>query len=794
MTVAAKEARGGLVGTSVPRIEDEALLRGLGRFMDDLEPVANCHHAAVVRSPHAHARIRAIETTRALAVPGVTGVLTGAEVRDLTKPFTAACPSPVPYYAAAADTARFAGEPVAVVVARDRYVAEDAAALVEVDYEPLAPVMDALAATARDDALASDRSFAYGDVEAAFAAAHLVVRERFRFPRWSGTPMECAGVVAQWDHARDSLTAWCNFQGPFTVHSVAAAALGLPGARLRLVTPPDSGGSFGIKAGVISAVVLMGVASRKLGVPVKWIEDRLEHLAASQAATERTTDIEAAFAADGELLALRMDCVEDLGAYVRAPEPATLYRMHGCLNGAYRVRNVAVRNRAVLTNRCPSGLNRGFGGPQHYLPIEGAMAIAARRLGLDPTELARRNLIRAEDHPYETPSGGLYASGDYEGCLDAALDLAGYDAWRERRAAARAQGRLVGVGLACIVEPSISNMGYVTLVQPADERARALPKSGNAEGATIVVDPLGGVTVALATTPQGQGHATVAAQIVADTLGLALDNVTVRTDVDTQTSAWTVASGSYSSRFSGVGAGAVLRAAERIAAKARLIAAPQLGCDLDDVELRDGAAFARHDPEARVSWRRIAGVAHWDPFDLPDGVEPGLAATVFYATPGLPAPDAGDRLPPSGENGFVVDLALVEVDRDTGRLDVLDYVCVHDAGRLLHPAMAMGQVRGGLAHGAGAALQERVVYGADGALLTPTFKEYLCPTPSDLPHPRIAHRETPSPVTPLGAKGLGEGTTMSAPCALHNATLDALGADAPLELPLSPARLWERLP
>src|ERR671939_59743 len=297
------------VGRPLERFEDDSLLRGAGRFLDDLDPAPGAHHAAVLRSPHAHARIVRLDAA--------------------------------------------AGAP----------------------------------------SLVSERRFAYGDPDGAFARAAVVVRERLAFPRWTCAPMECAGVVARWDHADDSLTAWTNFQGPFTLHSVAAAALGLSGARLRLVTPPDSGGSFGVKAAVYAAVVLMGLASRKLGVPVRWIEDRRESLAAGGASTQRTTDIEAAFTDDGELIGLRLDVVEDVGAYVRAPEPATLYRMHGALSGAYRVRNVAVRNRVVLTNRAPTTLNRGFGGPQHYLPIEGAMAIAARRLGLDPVELARRNLI-----------------------------------------------------------------------------------------------------------------------------------------------------------------------------------------------------------------------------------------------------------------------------------------------------------------------------------------------------------------------------------------------------------------
>jgi 2-furoyl-CoA dehydrogenase large subunit len=779
------------IGRPLERLEDEALLRGDGRFIDDLDPVPGAAHAAVLRCQVAHARV-SVDASAALELPGVVGVLTGEDVAALSRPFPAGVDSPIPYRAAAHEVARYAGEPLAVVVASDRYVAEDALELIEVEYDPLEPVLDPLAAAELPGLVASDRSFSYGDPDRAFADAELVVRGRYAFPRWSCTPVECYGVVADWDHGSGSLTAWANFQGPFTLHTVAAAALGLPGSKLRLITPPDSGGSYGIKSTVYVYVVLMGLASRKLEVPVRWIEDRLEHLAGSSGATARVTDVEAAFSGDGELLGLRYDVVEDVGAYVRAPEPATLYRMHGSLSGAYRVRNVAVRNRVVMTNRCPTGLNRGFGGPQLYLALERTMATAARKLGIDPAELARRNLVRRADFPYRTPTGGLYDSGDYEACLDDVLRLARYDERREEQARAREQGRLVGIGLACVVEPSVSNMGYISLARTAEERARELPKSGNAEGAAVLVSPLAGVTVRVATTPQGQGHRTVCAQIVADTLGVAPHEVEVTADVDTHVSPWTVASGNYSSRFSGVGTGAVLAAAELVAEKMRTIAAHQLECAPEDVQLADGRASVRGSPERSVSIKRIAGAAHWSPESLPPGAEAGLQATAYYSAPNLDPPDEQDRVASSACHGFVVDVAVVEVDPQTGKVRVLEYASVHDAGRLLNPLIVDGQVRGGFAHGAAAALFERTVYDADGNLLTATFMDYLCPTAPDLPPLTSAHRETPSPYTPLGAKGLGEGTTMSAPAALANAVADALGCDT-VELPLTAPRVWELL-
>jgi 2-furoyl-CoA dehydrogenase large subunit len=758
------------VGQSVLRVEDEALLRGEGRFIDDLQPLPNAYHAAIVRSQLAHARV-AVDASAALAAPGVVGVLTGADVAALSRPFPAGIDSPIPFYSAAVDTARYAGEPLAVVVARDRYVAEDAAELVAVDYNELEPVLDPVA-SADTAACIHDRRFHYGDVDEALATAELVVRETFRFPRFSCTPVECYGVSARWEQASGTLTAWANFQGPFTLLSVAAAALGLRGSQLRLLTPPDSGGSFGIKSSVFTYVVLIGLAARKLGVPVTWIEDRLEHLAGSACSTGRVTTIEAGFKRDGALVALRYDAIEDVGAYVRAPEPATLYRMHGSLSGAYRVQNVAARNRVVLTNTLPSGLNRGFGGPQLYFGLERTLAIAARRLGLDPAEVARRNLVRADELPYRTPTGGLYDSGDYEACLDDALALARWSERRSEAEAARGDGRLLGVGLACVVEPSISNMGYVTLAQTAVERAGALPKSGNAEGALVSVDPLGGVTVRLGSTPQGQGHRTVCAQVVADELGIEPQQVQVLSEMDTATVPWTVASGNYSSRFSGVAVGAVQAAARKLRQKVD--------------------AVREHLGEPGLPLRRVAGIVHWNPASLPEGMEPGLSATAFWSAPNLDPPDAEDRVASSAAHGFLADVAVVEVERATGEVRVLDYVTVHDAGRLLNPLLADGQVSGGFAHGAAAALHERHAWDEEGSLMTASFVDYLAPAGPDVPPLRIAHRSTPSPFTALGAKGLGEGNTMSAPAAIANAVADALGRDD-IEPPLTPPRVWELL-
>ena len=788
----------GHVGRSALRIEDDALLRGQGWFVDDLDPLPNTGVAAIVRSPFAHARIGEIDVSAALALPGVIGVVTGADVAAHSRPFGSALGPGIVHHAAAVDIARYVGEPVCVVVARDRYIAEDAAERVLVDYEPL-PVAASVEAALAEDApvlhealgsnVAGDRSYSYGDPEAAFAGAAHVVRERFRHPRSSATPVECYGVIAHWQAG--SVTAWANFQGPFTLHGVAAAALGIPGARLRLLTPSESGGSFGTKAAVLHAVVLMAIASRCLGVPVRWTEDRGEHLLAASMATERRSEVEASFDAAGRLLGLRLDLIDEVGAYVRAPEPATLYRMHGCLTGAYDVQHLAVRSRVVVTNRAPSGLNRGFGGPQLYSALERTMHIAARRLGIDPAELARRNLVRAAQMPYRAAAGAVYDSGDYLACLERALELAGYDELRTGQASARAEGRLLGIGLACVVEPSVSNMGYITLAQTAEERATGLPKSGNAEGVTIAMGAHGGVTLRITTTPQGQGHRTVAAQVAADVLGLEPGQIDVRTDADTSANPWTVSSGNYSSRFAAMGASAVHLAASRLADRLRALAAPVLACAEHEVELSGGVARVRGDEARSVSIRRLAGAAHWHPSDLAGLAAEGLALTVTYTLPISP-PGEDDRVNSSACYGFIADVCVVEIDPETAEIAVRSYVTVHDAGRLLNPMLADGQIRGGLAHGLGAALLEEHRYDEDGNLMTATFLDYLPPTATELPRVVTDHLESPSPLTPLGAKGLGEGNTMSAPAAIANAVADALGIDS-IELPATPQRIWELL-
>jgi 2-furoyl-CoA dehydrogenase large subunit len=792
----------GAIGAAMPRLEDDALLRGVGRYADDLGGKPGMLHAAFLRSPHPHARLVSIDASAALSLPGVACVLTGDDVRRWSKPFVVGVRQRMDHWCLAVDRVRYVGEPVALVIARDRYLAEDALDHIEVHYAPLPPVvdiegaLDAAAEVLHDTVggnLVSDRRFRYGDPEAAFAQAVHRVSIDVDYPRNSGTPIECGVVIAEHrpgdlDGTRYDVLS--NFMGPFSLHAVMALALQVPGAHLRHRSARDSGGSFGVKQALFPAIVALCLAARKAGAPVKWVEDRLEHLCAAASSTARRTRLEAAVTAQGRILALDWDQIEDCGAYLRAPEPATLYRMHGLLTGAYAIEHLAVRNRVVLTNRMPTGLVRGFGGPQVYFALERLIDRIAVVVGIDPIELRRRNFVAA--FPYQAAAGALLDSGDYARAVDLGRGEGRWEDLLSRRSNARADGRLYGIGCAAIVEPSISNMGYITTALTAQERERAGAKNGAVTSATVSVDPLGAVSVTADSTPAGQGHATVLAQVVAEVLGLVPSQVTVNLELDTQKDAWSVAAGNYSSRFAGAVAGTAWLAARRVHARMSACAAAELGVGAETLVFADGRIYPDGQPGRALAFRRVAGQFHWSPAQLPGDALAGLRETATWSAPTLAAPDAEDRINGSAAYGFVFDLCGVEVDRDTGQVRIDRYITTHDAGRLLNPALANGQVRGSFAHGVGAALYEELAYAEDGAFLAGTFADYLVPTACETPDPVILHLESPSPFTPLGAKGIGEGNSMSTPVTIANAVADALGV-RDLRLPLTPRRVLDLL-
>jgi len=781
---------------TLKRVEDFALVSGQGRFADDLPVRTGTLHAAILRAPLAHAEIGGVDTTAALAIPGVAGVLTGAEVQAATRPFPVAVKTGMAQYCLAVDRVRYAGEPVAIATAQTRALAEDAIEAIEVEYRGLPAVVDPVAA-AHPDApvlhpavgsnIVHERRFRYGDPEAAFAAAPHRVEISTEYPRNAPSPIECYVVIAEYLPGEGAYEVTVNFQGPLAMHPVMALALGVPANRLRLKTPPDSGGSFGAKHAVFPYIVLLALAARQAGRPVKWVETRLEHLSGATSATNRVTTLSAAVEADGRITALDWDQLEDCGAYLRAPEPATLYRMHGNMTGAYAIPNLAIRNRVVATNKTPSGLVRGFGGPQVYFALERLVARIAETLRLDPLDVVRRNLVGR--FPHRCPAGAVLDSGDYQRAVDQAVADGGLAELRALRDGARREGRLYGIGFAAVVEPSISNMGYITAALTPDERRAAGPKGGAQAMATVALDPLGGVSVAVDSLPQGQGHRTVVAEVVARAFGLDPGAVRVEATLDTARDAWSIAAGNYSSRFAGATAGAAHLAAIRLRDKLARIAAPLLNLRPDELVFAAGRIGAGGNPKNSVSFARTAAASHWAPETVP---ETALRETVAWSPETLAAPNEADEINSSAAHGFVFDFCGVEIDRNTGIVRIDRYVTMHDAGTILNSTLFDGQVMGGFAHGVGTALMERLVYGEDGAMLSGSFLDYALPRAGDVITPVILHQETSSPVTPLGAKGVAEGNSMSTPVCVANAVADALGVPD-IALPLTSARVREML-
>src|SRR6201996_8508988 len=786
------------VGRPMERLEDPAILTGRGRYGDDIGTKPGTLHGAILRSPHAHAELVAIHTDAASKLPGVRAILTRDDLRAWARPFVVGVKSPMEQWALAMDRVRYVGEPVAVVMAESRAIAEDGLDLLKVEYATLDPVTTIEQAASEESTVLhekvgtnviSDRRFRYGDPEAAFDSAAHRVKLVAHYPRNSCAPIECGVVIAEYLSGDEGYDVTSNFMGPFSLHAVMAMALNVPANRLRHKAPRDSGGSFGVKQAVFPYGVLMCLASRKAGAPVKWVEDRLEHLSAATSATARLSTLEAAVESDGRITALSYDQLEDCGGYLRAPEPATFYRMHGCLTGAYAIDNLLVRNRVVLTNKTPTGLVRGFGGPQVYFALERLMQRIALTLKLDVLEVYRRNFVAADAFPYRAAAGALLDSGNYQEALRRSLAEGGYDELVARRDAARREGRLYGIGFAAIVEPSVSNMGYITTVMPAQARKKAGPKNGAIASATVSVDLLGGVVVTVASTPAGQGHMTVCAQVVADVLGIEPQDIVVNVEFDTYKDAWSVAAGNYSSRFAGAVAGTVHLAAVRVRDKLARIVANQYGCTTDEVCFEGGRIYVKGAEDKAMPFGRVASNApHWAPALLPEGEEPGLRETVFWTPENMDAPDENDRINTSAAYGFAFDLCGVKIDSTTGRIRIDRYVTAHDAGKLLNPALADGQIRGAFAQGLGAALMEEFRYGSDGSFQSGTLADYLMPTTCEVPDPVIVHLETPSPFTPLGAKGLGEGNNMSTPVCIANAVADALGR-SDIVLPLTPSKV-----
>jgi len=786
------------------RLEDARLLFGRGRYIDDLPVATGTLHAAFARSSHGHAKIAGIDKSAALAIDGVVAVFTAADLGAVLDPFPSIVRSAPEYRGIATDKVRYVGEPVAIVLGRDRYVAEDGVSALEIDYEALPAVTDVDAASQATAPLLHEsfgtnivwkNQYRYGDPETAFDNAERIVGVDLKFPKYNSTPLETYGVIAEYLPETDGYVIHGNFQGPFSLMPVLARALRVPDSRVRVIVPQDIGGSFGNKAMVYPYMGLIAACARLAERPVKWIEDRAEHLLGSASGTDRNSRIEAAISNDGRVHAIRMDIRENVGAYLRAPEPSCVMRSLTTFSGPYRIESGAIEAACVLTNTLPTGLNRGYGGQQYMFSLERLMDAIARETGIDRLEVRRRNFLKAAEFPYLTTTGSYYDSGDYDNCLDRALEHLRSEEWEGTRDKLRAEGRLVGIGVATCVHSAASNIGYVTLALSPEERARKgyNAKSGTNDFAHIALDPSGRLRVQIGTAGAGQGHATAVAQIVAREFGLGVRDVDVIDRIDTETTPWTITTGTYASRFSVVVGGAVQRAAVKLAGHLRIIASHLLDVPDDQLDIADGVIRVRNSNRS-LSLRQLAGATQWNRGDLPDeSVQ--LHVSESYGASNLRSPDSENRVNAAATYGFMADFAMVEIDPLTFVPRVLKYIAVHDVGVPINPQLIRGQIAGGIVHGVGGALYEHLDYDENGQMMSASFMDYLCPTASEAPEMAIDHFDTQSPFTALGVKGCGENSAMSAPAAIASAVDDALATfkTSISELPITPPAIWRHV-
>ncbi len=775
----------GYVGRGVLRVEDDKLLKGRGIFADDLQ-VPGCLHLAFVRSPHAHARIRAIRTERAKALPGVLAVFTGRDLEPLCKPMRVEVVFPG-YKAAgrpvvAIDAVKFVGEAVAVIVAESRYVGEDAVDLVEVDYESLPAAVDVEAALERDAPLVHPElgdnvffrgEFKAGNVAAAFSSADLVLEETFRSGRVAGVPLEARGCVAAIEPGRGMLTFWTSTQIPHMVRTALADLLNVQGiteSKIRVVAP-EVGGGFGTKAHVYPEDVVTAALAFKLGRPVKWIQDRVEELLTDIHSRDHVYHVAVAVTRDGVIKGVKTRILTNAGAFPSYPFGCTLEPTGGArmLTGAYRIQDYEYECYAIATNTCPSGAYRGVAQPTAFLTIEGMMDRIGRALNIDPAEVRLRNLITPEEMPYVNVVGVRYDTGSYVQSLRRALELADYDGFRKQQTANRLQdGKYRGIGICCFTE--------ITGTGAPGWRARGLARVAGFDSALLKIEPTGKVTCVLSTAGAGQGHETTFAQLIAEELGIPMSDITV---LEGDTVGGPYGTGTFASRSVVTGRGAIVRASVKLRDKMKRIAAHLLEAAPQDIVVEEGQASIRGMPSSRVTVRQIAENAYsMSPKGLPEGEEYGLESTDYYDPPLVTIANASH-------------VVAVAVDARTGRIDIERYVVVHDCGRVINPMIVEGQVQGGTAQGLGEVMLEQIVYDGDGQCQTATLMDYLLPTAAQMPAMTIEHIESPSIDTAGGFKGVGEGGVIGAVPAITNAVADALsGLKANVNrIPLTPDRV-----
>ena len=759
-----------LFGKRIRRQEDPRLITGTALYLDDLK-MPGMHHACVVRSPHGAAKIKSIDTAAALATPGVAAVFTGADIKDLGAVPCAASIAGlrVPHHhLLAQDRVYYVGHPVAVVVATDRYIARDAADLVEVEYEPLQAVADpekALApgAPAVHPQWPDNVAFSFhqegGDTAQAFRDADLVIRQRITSQRLIPTSIETRGVIASWRAGERLLTLHSSTQIPHLLRTLVAGILGMPENLLRVITP-EVGGGFGSKLNVYAEEALMAFIAMKINKPVKWVESRRENYQATIHGRGHVDYFELAAKRDGTILGLKLKLIQDIGAYHQLLTPVIPTLSVLMMPGLYRFNSVSADVVGVFTNCVPTDAYRGAGRPEATHGIERMVDMLAQELKMDPAEIRLKNFVQSHEFPYSTATGLCYDSGDYAKPLNKAMDEAGYRQLRQEQAAARAAGRLVGIG--------ISTYGEICALGPSI----ALP-AGGWESATVKVEPSGKVTVLTGASPHGQGEETTFAQIVADELGVPMDDVLV---VHGDTAVVQYGIGTFGSRGTAVGGSALFCALQDLKAKMKKFGAMMLGTE--DVNFSSGSCVDEASGKS-VTFAEMATAAYHAK-KLPPDTEPGLVATHFWEPPNFTFP-------------FGAHIVATEIDRETGTIEIKRYVCVDDIGRIINPLIVDGQVHGGVAQGLGQALWEQAIYDDTGQLVSGELTDYALPKASGMPWIESSHTETPSPVNPLGVKGVGEAGTIGCSPAVVNSVVDAL---SPLgvkhvDMPLTPEKLWK---
>jgi len=760
------------------RKEDARFIRGKGKYIDDIQ-LPGMLHGAILRSPFAHARIVSIDTAAAESHPKVKAVITGATLEGLGLAWMPTMSQDV-QAVLATDKVRFQGQEVAFVVAEDRYAARDALELIDVDYEPLTPVVDARRAlddgapVIRDDVegRADNHIFDWSSGDAArcdevFAGADVVVSQDMIYPRSHPAPLETCGSVAHLDPVTGKLTAWITSQAPHAHRTVYAMVAGLPEQKIQVISP-DIGGGFGNKVPIYPGYVLAVVGSIVTGKPVKWVEDRSENLMSTGFARDYHMHGEIAATRDGTIVGLRVDVIADHGAFNATAQPTQFPAgFFNIFTGSYDLQAAHCKVTGVYTNKAPGGVAYAcsFRITEAVYLVERIVDVLANELGMDPAELRMRNLLRPEQFPYTTKTGWEYDSGDYPRALQLALDMAGYDDLRREQAEKRGRGELMGIGLSFFTEG----------VGAGPRRYMDILGLGMADGCELRLHPTGKAVVRLSVQTQGQGHETTFAQIVSSQLGIPPEDVEV---VHGDTDQTPFGLGTYGSRSTPVSGAAAAVVARRVRDKARVITAAALECNPDDLEWEPGRWQVRGDPTHGKTIQEIALLAHGN-LELPEGVEGHLDASAVYNPPNLTYP-------------FGAYICVVDVDPGTGQVKVRRFVAVDDCGPRINPMIVEGQIHGGLADGVGMALMEAIAFDEDGNCLGGSFMDYLLPTAVECPTWELGETVTPSPHHPLGCKGVGESATVGSPPAVVNAVVDALQPFGVrhADMPLTPAQVW----